>query len=176
MSDESQILVLQLLFTAFYGGSFSALLRRADLWFPFTQTFTAATGQWVGWQDALRWVLAFSFLIFIPAIVFAYVQLVLLHRPPLISINLLPPSLSDFWTIAVVLSLIAPQLGFYNFWQVLMRSLPKIFYSEQAIRTIEEHYPNAFKAGHGATLAWGMVWIFVPIMLLSLTILLSGSK
>jgi hypothetical protein len=45
----------------------------------------------------------------------------------------------------------------------IMRSCPRLFYSDVATRKIEEYYPNAFKAGHGATMAWAFAWIFVPI-------------
>ena len=146
-----------------------------NLWYPFTPTFTAAPGQWVGWQDALRFALAGLFLLLLPALFFMYVQVAFSQQPQALSIHLLPPTLSDLLKVIVVLSLVAPQLGFYNIWQVIMRSCPRLFYSDVATRKVEEHYPNAFKAGHGATMAWAFAWIFVPIFAF-IVILWFGAK
>jgi hypothetical protein len=175
MKNVNYVLLLQLAFTAFYGASFSALLRRADIWLPFTPTFTATPGKWVGWQDVLRWILAGFFLLFLPALFLIYVLLAFSQQPQALQLNLLPPSLSDIFKFAVVLSLVLPQLGFYDVWQAIVKSFPRVFYSEGAIKKIEEHYPNAFQSGHGTVVAWGLGWIFVPTFLF-ITLLWLGSK
>lgn len=155
-------LVLQLAFTAFYTASWGAMFRQASLWFPFTPTFTGIEGQWVGLQDAVRFALAALFILLLPGVFFIYVLLGISTHSAVFSIYPVPPSLADAWKIFIVFSLLAPQLGFYNVWQVIVRSCPKCFYSETAINQIKVHYPNAFKSGHGATMAWALIWIFVP--------------
>jgi len=157
--------VLQLAFTALYGTFFSAILRRADLWSPFTPTFTAAPRQWGSWQDAFRFALSGIFLLLLPTLFFIYVQLVLSSRAEVLTVTL-PPTLSDLSKIITVLSFVFPQLGFYNAWQAIVRSRPTLFYSDVAIRKLEDLYPNAFKAGRANTMASALVWIVIPTLAL----------
>jgi hypothetical protein len=155
---------LRLVLAAFYAGGFSAVLRKADVWFPFTPMRHSERGRWVGWKDALRWALAAIFLILFPAFYFICVIVVFTKQAGIFSIHFTPPSLSDVIKFVVTMSLIAPQLGFYDVWQAIVRSHPDLFYSNEAKSKIQEHYPNAFKAGHGATVAWGFAWIFIPTL------------
>lgn len=162
MTAENQMMALRLALAAFYAGGLSAMLRRADIWFPFTPTFTATPGKWFGWQDALRTAFSGIFLILLPAFYFFCVLAVLAKEPAPFTIHLTPPNIWDIMKFVVIMSLIAPQLGFYDLWQVLMRSLPDLFYSTDAKKRIQEHYPNAFLAGYGSTVAWGLGWICFP--------------
>jgi hypothetical protein len=162
MVDEDQISAVQLMLVAFYGGGFSSMMRRADIWFPFTPTFTATPSKWVGWQDALRFALSGLFLIFLPAMYFLWILIMLNKEPAAFLIHLTPPALSDIIVFVVVVSLISPQLGFYNLWQAIVCALPSALYSDEAKLRIEEVYPNAFRAGQGARVAWGFGWIFIP--------------
>ena len=164
MTAENQMTALQLALAAFYAGGFSAMLRRADIWFPFTPTFTDTPGKWFGWKDALRTAFSAIFLILLPALYFFCVLAVLTKKQAPFTIHLIPPNIWDIAKFGVIISLIAPQLGFYDLWQVLMRSLPNLFYSSYAKKRIQDNYPNAFMAGRGATVAWGFGWICVPTL------------
>ncbi len=170
MPIDDQMLVLRLVFAAFYAAGMAAVLRKADIWFPFTTTLTATPGKWVSWKDAIRWALSATFLVIMPALYLSYVQIALAKQPPLLAVHFIPPSIRDLFKFVVVMSLIAAPLGFYDFWQAIMRALPNLFYSEFAKDEILEHYPSAFTAGHGATVAWGLIWIFIPTAVFLLTI------
>lgn len=164
MNDENQIMILRYALTAFYAGGWSAIMRRADIWYPFTPVYSMETGRWVGLRDAFRFALSTFFFVILPAAYLIYSEYALSRNPPPFFIRLLPPSFGDALKILVVLSLVAPQLGFYDIWQVIMRSRPGWFYSEGAIARIREHYPSAFETGHGATMAWALTWILVPTL------------
>ncbi len=141
------------------------MMRRADIWFPFTPTFTAARFQAGSWRDALRYVLSGIFLILLPAAYFTGVLVVLTKEPAPFVIHFTPPALLDITKFVVVMSLVAPQLGFYDLWQAIMRASPDWFYSNHAKTEIRTHYADAFKPGRAAAaVAWGFGWIFIPTL------------
>ena len=91
----------------FYAGCFSIMWSRVNIWFPFTPTFTATPGRWVGWQDALRWALSGIFLILFPAAYLLYCFLVLTQKPAPLTIDLTPlPSLWGITQFVVIMSLV----------------------------------------------------------------------
>ena len=163
MSTDPQMTALRLVLAAFYAAGMAAVWRRADVWYPFTPTLTATAGKWVGWRDAFRWLLSVVFFVLLPALYFLYVQIALARQSTPLMVQFTPPSGRDLIKFVVIMSLIAPPLGFYDLWQAIMRALPDLFYSSEAKRKIKSVYPSAFDAGHGATIAWGLLWIFVPI-------------
>jgi hypothetical protein len=163
MADNINMTAVSFVLAAFYGGCFSIMMSRADIWFPFTPTFTATPGRWVGWQDALRWALSGIFLILLPAAYLLCLILVLTQEPAPLTFDFTPfPSLWSITKFVVIMSLVAPQLGFYDLWQALMCALPKVFYSPDAVPKIQKYYPNAFKTGRRAAVAWGLFWFSVP--------------
>jgi hypothetical protein len=162
-ADQTATLLFS--FTAFFAAVYAALLRRADLWKPFTPTLTSVPGKWVGLSDSIRWMLSFLFLLLIPAVYFTYTQLFIRDQAAIFSVGRFPPKFIDLWRIFVVVTLAAPPVGFYCIWQAIVRSAPKFFYSDLAIEAITKEYKNAFDFGHGATIAWGLTWIFLPMLL-----------
>ena len=91
----------------------------------------------------MRWARSAIFLIVLPALYLLYVQIALARQPVLVAVHVTPPSVRDAFKFVVVMSLIAPPLGFYDLWQALVRALPDLFYSADAKERIQSHYPNA---------------------------------
>lgn len=165
MNTESHFTAVKIVLGAFSSIGISAVLRRADIWFPFTPTFTSEPGKWVGWQDFVRIALAGCFLIFLPGVYFTCVMAALSQTPPPLSLNLADPGKGDIWTLIVLMTQILPALGFYDLWQAIMKSFPSL-YSDDARKKIQTHYKNAFTAGHGAVVAYGLGLVCIPLLLL----------
>src|SRR5260370_11145057 len=137
MTTGCQLSVMQLVFAAF----FAAMLRRADIWYPFTPTRTHESGEWASFSDTLRWIFAFAMLLCLPATYFVYALLFILEHAAAFAVSPFPPSLLDMFKIMVVITMIAPPLAFYNLWQVIVRAFGLHLYSDRAIKEIENHYP-----------------------------------
>lgn len=169
MAPEEQALALRLVFAAYYAAGVAATWRKADVWHPFSPVRSDVPGHWVAWRDALRWALSALFLVLLPALFLLCIILVL-SQPRLLNVQFLPPSARDAAKFLVVMSLITVPLGLYDIWQAIMRSLPDVFYPPSAQDRIRNEYPNAFGPGRGTTLAWALVWIFIPVGLLTLLV------
>ena len=174
MSIANPTFTLQLTFTMFFGATYAAVLRKADLWYPFTPTYTDTPGQWMGHSDALRWALAFALLIVLPAIYFSCIQLVIVTYPAVLSSGRLPPTLLDLLRIVLLTFLTLPALGFYNLWQAIVRSYPQRMYSQEYIAKIKSHYQNAFVVRPASAVFLALAYIAGPILLLMIVWASSG--
>lgn len=146
--------------------SLGLVLRVAHDWYPFTPTFTSVEKRWVGWPDILRWGLSGIFLFIVP---FAYVGTVLVYvsKSQAFYIPLSMPTIREALRIVALFLLAIPFLGFYDIWQSIVRTWPRLFYSAVAKKTIEERFSSAFTSGRIATFLIGLVWIFVPFLILA---------
>ena len=163
MTTGNQLSVIQFAFAAFFAAMYAAMLRRADIWYPFTPTRTHMPGEWAGFGDTLRWIFAFGALLCLPAIYFVYALLFLQEHATAFAVSPFPPSLLDIFKIMVVIAMVAPPLAFYNLWQVIVRAFGHRLYSQRAIDEIKKHYPVAFSGSYANGVAWAFVYILVPI-------------
>ena len=163
MSAGNQVAVIQFAFTAFFAAMYAAMLRRADIWYPFTPTRTHEPGEWAGFGDTLRWIFAFAALLCTPAVYFVYMLLVLQEHASSFLISPFPPSLADIFKIMVVILLVAPPLACYNLWQVIVRAFGRHLYSQRAMDEIKKHYPVAFSGSYANGVAWAFVYVLAPI-------------
>jgi hypothetical protein len=163
MTTGSQLSVIQFAFAAFFAAMYAAMLRRADIWYPFTPTRTHMPGEWAGFGDTLRWIFAFGALLCLPAIYFVYALLFLQEHATAFAVSPFPPSLLDIFKIMVVITMVAPPLAFYNLWQVIVRAFGHRLYSQRAMDEIKKHYPVAFSGSYANGVAWALVYILVPI-------------
>jgi hypothetical protein len=164
--------VLQIVFAAFFSMFFSAILRRADIWFPFTPTMTHVPGRWIGFNDLIRRVFSAVFLLIAPAVYLSCVLVELSHHAQKVNLDVREATLGDAFRALVVFLMVIPPLGFYDMWQGIVRS-SRWFYSGKAIAKIEEVYPNAFKSGAIAAFVEGLLCVLVPIVFWMVTF--SGS-
>lgn len=163
MTTASQLSVIQLAFAAFFAAMYAAMLRRADIWYPFTPTRTHEPGEWAGFGDTLRWIFAFAVLLCLPATYFVYALLFIQEHAAAFAVSPFPPSLLDVFKIMVVITMVAPPLAFYNLWQVIVRAFGARLYSQRAMDEITKHYPVAFSGSYANGVAWAFVYILAPI-------------
>lgn len=164
MTTGNQFFVIQFAFTAYFAAMYAAMLRRADIWYPFTPTRTHVPGEWAGFGDTLRWIFAFVALLCLPAIYFVYALLFLQEHAAAFAVSPFPPSLYDVFKIMVVIVMVAPILACYNLWQVIVRAFGAHLYSERAMEEIKKHYPVAFSGSYANGVAWAFVYILAPIL------------
>lgn len=163
MTTVSQLSVIQFAFAAFFAAMYAAMLRRADIWYPFTPTRTHEPGEWAGLGDTLRWLFAFFALLLLPAIYFVYCLLFIQEHAAAFAVSPFPPSLLDIFKIMVVIIMVAPPLAFYNLWQVVVRAFGSYLYSQRAMDEIKKNHPVAFSGSYANGVAWAFVYILSPI-------------
>src|SRR6266404_426033 len=135
--NDSMLLITKFVFCFMYSVFYSAVLRAAQEWLPFSPSFTGSKERWTGWQDWLRWGFAFVFLLFLPVCFLVFVLVQLSKPQPLMVISLDFPTARDLCRLLQLSLLVLPSLGFYDFWQALMRSWPDGFYSSASRKKIE---------------------------------------
>jgi hypothetical protein len=163
MGTASQISVIQFAFTAFFAATYAWMLRRADIWYPFTPTRTHEPGEWAGFGDTVRFILAFAALLCLPAIYFVYALLFLQEHSGAFAVSPFPPSFGDVGKIFVIILMVAPPLAFYNLWQVIVRAFGAYLYSKRAMEEIKKYYPVAFTGSYANAVAFALVYILAPI-------------
>ncbi len=161
-----ELLITQAVFTFFSSVFFGQIVRRATDWFAFSPTHTSEQGKWLGPGDVNRWLLSGVFLLLSPAGYFASVLAVLFHPPPDLLLAAGVPGFADILKLALLMLLVLPHLGLYNFWQTIVRRWPDTFYSESAQHRIEEKHRSAFRSGRAQTVLIGCLWFFGPILCL----------
>jgi hypothetical protein len=162
MSQDALALITKFVFTFSYSVFFSAVLRAANDWFPFSPTFTSENGRWVGWPDLLRWFFSGVLLFIAPVIFMVFVLVRLSAQPPPVVIPTAFPTVREAIAVIVLLSLALVPLGLYDLWQTIVRRWPGVFYSEWARRKIQEKHKSAFTAGLLQTLGLACLWSLAP--------------
>lgn len=162
------MIMTQLCFTFLYTVFYGLLLTRTLEWLPFTPSFSSTCRKWVGWRDLFRWFLAAVFLIFMPVVFYLYVLHALVGEVPAFKLPQQFWNARTFMTLGIIIVMILPPLGFYDLWQVIVRTWPKTFYSTEAQKQIEDKYSSAFEAGKAITFAIALILITFPLMLLFL--------
>jgi len=154
---------VQFAFAAFFAAMFAAMIRRSDIWYPFTPTRTHEPGEWSGLGDFVRWGSAFVMLLCVPATYFIYVLQFLQDYANSFALSPFPPTVWDFFKVVVLVLMVLPPLACYNIWQVLVRVFGKYLYSERAMAEIQKHYPVAFKGSYANAVAYALVYVMLPL-------------
>lgn len=164
MGTANQISAIQFAFAAFFAAMFAAMLRRADIWYPFTPTRTHEIGEWADSRDILRFLTAFVGLLCLPAVYFVYALLFLQENASAFAVSPFPPSIGDILKIMVVIIMVAPPLACYNLWQVSVRALGPRLYSQRAMDEIKKHYPVAFSGSFASGVASALFYLLAPVI------------
>ena len=130
-------------------------LRVAHDWLPFTPSYTDDK-KWWGWRDIARFFTAGVFLYVLPFFFAAYMLVSLNSFGHYFDFSRLQAF--DALRIMCLLLLGVFPFGLYVIWQALMKMAPSLFYSDSAIKRIEDKFPAAFHGNTLSTLLFGVFW------------------